>query len=1201
MILSLVLVSVLVASPAREFADHFPGSSTISTTDGQRLIHASQFVFDSGARRGEDAASTFLDLYGAAFGVTPRQSLVLRGAPAPGTVSAVSFERVIDGFPVFGGDVVVGIDTLNRVFLVNSSDVPPLVSGQHSVDEGTARLVAVLSSLDGPGVAGPAAVARGWLALGTVVRGVYRVDFVGLQPTGDWRVFVDGESGKVLFRENLRQSVSSQGGAFEVSPVETAAGLCPMSGTGHSFCASPVVMTFQNLATGTDLTGSQTTVYNCYGADAPTTRVNGSGACSPVLAAGGAFIFGVDPSYRFAGDNFAAAMAYFHLDKHASFLRGLDPTLPPITQPGASTRALRASLPALVNVYQGGVPFENAFFSPLLDAMVFGQGVNADYAYDAPVSYHEFTHGAVWAWGGFNTGVDSLGALVEAKAVNEGTADAMAASENGRSEIGSFVGATQVPATAYLRDLRDPNAIRSCQGNGTLVTQLGVSNVVNGLDGEEHDDGEIWNGFYWEVFRGLAAAGIRGCGGLCEVGPMLQYKTLQLAGGTSPTFNSYWQTMRAAAIAMYPSKSGVATYVDCVARRRRLNRCDRTVPIYSGESKVQYLRALSSFQMVLPATGATQFQICSRSGATTTTVHARLGLPVEFNPVTGAFTDDGSVSPIQVCAAGSTTISLSPGGNWYVLLYSTGSDAYRIDASLTGMAVRPAPVAPATCIPPFLVVAPASAIVPPGGSLVFGASGGSGLGYTWSLLTNASQGFITATGAYSAGPTASVSDVVQVRDSLGNTATRNVTVTGGVAIAPATPSAPPRGTITFSASGGSGDGFTWTLPTSGSGGTITAAGAYTAGPVGGVSDVVRVADSLGNTASVSVAVATGVLIAPAAPSTAPRGILSFTASGGSGAGFTWSLLTGASGGSITAGGGYTAGAIGGVTDAVQVTDSIGNRATRSISVTAGLSISPAAASTSPKGNVGFTAAGGSGVGLTWSLANNASGATISSAGSYSAGSTGGVVDVVRVMDSLGNSATSSISVGGGIALSPASPSTPPRGGLTFSAAGGSGGGFSWSIPTNASGGSITAAGIYTAGANGGVTDIVQATDSLGSTATRSVTVTAGASILPGMAYVPAKGTVAFSATGGSGAGFAWSLDTNASGGTMTEAGMYTAGSVSGGMDVVQVTDSLGNVATANVSVAQAGCGCGTSDGAPSLTLCLAALLRRRRARPQHTS
>jgi uncharacterized protein (TIGR03382 family) len=145
--------------------------------------------------------------------------------------------------------------------------------------------------------------------------------------------------------------------------------------------------------------------------------------------------------------------------------------------------------------------------------------------------------------------------------------------------------------------------------------------------------------------------------------------------------------------------------------------------------------------------------------------------------------------------------------------------------------------------------------VPPRGSQGFSASGGSGTGWAWSLSASPSGGSINpSTGAYTAGTTGSVTDVVQVTDSLGNVASRSVAVTAGVAIAGAS-CALPAGAIGFTASGGSGTGWAWSLSDSPSGGSIDpSTGAYTAGATTGVTDVVQVADSLGNGATANVAV-----------------------------------------------------------------------------------------------------------------------------------------------------------------------------------------------------------------------------------------------------------------------------------------------------------------------------------------------------------
>ncbi len=518
-----------------------------------------------------------------------------------------------------------------------------------------------------------------------------------------------------------------------------------------------------------------------------------------------------------------------------------------------------------------------------------------------------------------------------------------------------------------------------------------------------------------------------------------------------------------------------------------------------------------------------------------------------------------------------------------------------------------------------VAIAPASPSCTPKASIAFSASGGSGGGYTWSLTTNSSGATINASnGAYVAGATGNVVDTLSVTDSLGNVAATAITVGPTVVVTPNAPSTPPKGSIAFAASGGSGTGYTWSLSTNASGGTInSSSGVYVAGSTGNVNDTVTVTDSLGNVGSTGISVGAGIALAPSTPSTPPKGAIAFSATGGSGVGYTWALTTNASGATLNASSGaYVAGAMGGVSDVVAVTDSLGNAASVSVSVGAGISISPSLPSTPPKGAVSFSAVGGSGIGYLWSIGPNASGATIKSTGEYVAGATGNVVDTVVVTDSLGNSASANVSVGGGLAINPAKPSVPPKGAVSFFVQGGSSAGYVWSLTTNASGAKMdSSTGAYTAGAKGNVTDAVAVTDSVGNTASVDVTVTAGLSLSPQNPKVASGATITFSAAGGSGSGYTWSLESSASGGTITSAGVYTAGT-NPGVDTIRLVDSLGNLATTTASVERAdagadagtvppsqesACGCAvvgrapTTGGLASFGVLLVAVVWRRRA------
>ncbi len=173
---------------------------------------------------------------------------------------------------------------------------------------------------------------------------------------------------------------------------------------------------------------------------------------------------------------------------------------------------------------------------------------------------------------------------------------------------------------------------------------------------------------------------------------------------------------------------------------------------------------------------------------------------------------------------------------------------------------------------------------------------------------------------------------------------------------------------------------------------------------------------------------------------------------------------------------------------VEVTDSLGNKATATVSIGAGLTYAPADPVTSTGGAIAFQAFGGSGI-YTWSLAAAPSGGTIDDSGRYVAGAVGDVVDVVTLNDALGAAVTIRVVVGAGLRLAPGVASTVLGGTVSFSAAGGSGV-YAYALESNQSRGAIDESGTYTAGGRAGV-DIVRLTDSFGNTARATVTVSAG--------------------------------------------------------------------------------------------------------------
>jgi len=403
-------------------------------------------------------------------------------------------------------------------------------------------------------------------------------------------------------------------------------------------------------------------------------------------------------------------------------------------------------------------------------------------------------------------------------------------------------------------------------------------------------------------------------------------------------------------------------------------------------------------------------------------------------------------------------------------------------------------------------------------------------------------------------------------------------------------------------------GVTFTYTTNASGGTLTAAGKYTAGPHGNTTDVVTASDANGNTATINIEVGPVITISPASGAVSPGGHITFIATGGSGTGYTWTKQTDASGMTLGASDGtYTAGPASG-TDTIKVTDSLGNTDTANIVV--GSAIHLTGGTVPPKGTLTLAATGGAGHYL-YALTGNLSGGHIDAlTGVYVAGSHGSVTDVVTVIDSNFQGTTANVNVGAGLTITPAPPSPSlniaPGGAITFVASGGCNsnttppcGTYTWTLSTNASHApnlpaptTTTATGdtiAYKAGSVGPSVDMIQCTDSLGNTA--QVPISVGSSLTidssPENTHNVLSGAcLQLSATGGlsntTGHTYHWSIETNLSGGTngapasvlapdASQDGVsvvYCSGNQVSATDIVEVTDDNGNEAFYAITVGQ---------------------------------
>jgi hypothetical protein len=427
--------------------------------------------------------------------------------------------------------------------------------------------------------------------------------------------------------------------------------------------------------------------------------------------------------------------------------------------------------------------------------------------------------------------------------------------------------------------------------------------------------------------------------------------------------------------------------------------------------------------------------------------------------------------------------------------------------------------------------------------------------FTWSitqgalpagLALNATTGVLTGT------PTApgSASFTVTLTDSGSPALTATAAYTLSVAYPAITiiTTTLPSGTAgtaysaALAASGGTGTGYTWTV-TSGTGLSaaslsLTAAGTLTGTPSAGENAApftVKVTDSYGDTASATLAL---TIVYPAitiSTTTLPSGTYgvpyaaTLSATGGSGTPYTWTVTsgTGLSAVGLTL---SSAGVLSGTPTAeetpgtftVKATDSYGDTATATISLTVDYPVLTITTATLPAGITGtaytatLAASGGSKTGYTWAVTSGASslsalGLSLSTGGVLSAATpvAGTASFTVQVTDSANDTATATLTVTidpsvtiTTTALSNGTEGTSYTG--TLAASGGSGTGYTWAV-TSGTGLSAVGLSLSTSGAITGVPNAgesatpftVQVTDSNGNTATATLSLTVTSVVFQG--------------------------------------------------------------------------------------------------------
>ncbi len=212
------------------------------------------------------------------------------------------------------------------------------------------------------------------------------------------------------------------------------------------------------------------------------------------------------------GDPFSEVHAYYHINFMYDYIRNLldnsEWTLRQVPLKVTANFLMPTFSFGGNGLFQLG-PMDNAAFVPKENAALFsqlgiernydniiiGQGSFSDFAYDATILYHEFTHGVIEKYVTLhNPQLFSDGIYFDSGALNEGFADYFSAAASGVVDIAGYVSSQFLKGSG-----KDMHIMRSVANENICPNHIG---------GEVHYDGQIWAGTLWQIRTALAENGV---------------------------------------------------------------------------------------------------------------------------------------------------------------------------------------------------------------------------------------------------------------------------------------------------------------------------------------------------------------------------------------------------------------------------------------------------------------------------------------------------------------------------------------------------------------------------------------------------------------------------------------------------------------------------------------------------------------------
>ena len=393
--------------------------------------------------------------------------------------AVVRFALQHAGLPVVDAAVTVRLDERGRARMVVGSPVrvDPAATVTPALDVNDARrLLAATHAAHRAALLEHAAVRLVWVpGPDRTLRLAWELRL----PTVPWLLEallyrVDARSGALVTARNL-VLFADQGKVYQWNPVtstlQTVAlpGRAPNAGQPADALSNPYVNVLncidEHQLTPISIMGYNLNVHMCTEKSTAVRDGNGDYLYDPVTPD----TWGADPATAPADEDlFSEVQMYYHvMQAYAYFQAFANPGFTELDdKPIQATVNFRfpidyeAGVPdmaTLLTVVQdpNGVmyPMPNAAYMPAGPFMgipglerpasiVFGQGKNADFAYDGDVVFHEFTHAVISSTANFSGGVDEQGLDPAPMALHEGFADIFSSFIAGDGQQGEYAGAS---------------------------------------------------------------------------------------------------------------------------------------------------------------------------------------------------------------------------------------------------------------------------------------------------------------------------------------------------------------------------------------------------------------------------------------------------------------------------------------------------------------------------------------------------------------------------------------------------------------------------------------------------------------------------------------------------------------------------------------------------------------------------------------